>query len=309
MSKNAYLISDASHILNVEPHVLRYWEEELGLEIKRNQMGHRYYTEEDIRVLKTIQEMREQRILLKEIKQILPELYANPKFNYRQAVIIGTEGSHLSTGTAFTASDTLSEKGATAASGGSAVKGATAVSNGSLEKGASAEAGSSTTGGTSTVSGGSTTGGMSTVSGASATGVSVGKGASPKVMEMKQVRQIVTAQNRTPVDTVSAEFKMEQFQEIMTKIIGKALEANNRSLSGAISNEVSDKVSERVIKQMDYVMRENEERQEERFRKLDESIRSRQKANAEAAAALEEANRKKKKSRLFGKQKKNRGRY
>lgn len=308
MSKNAYLISDASHMLNVEPHVLRYWEEELGLEIKRNQMGHRYYTEEDVRVLKAIQEMKEQGIQLKAIKQILPDLYANPKLNYRQTVIIGTESSHLSTGRAFTESDILSEKGATAVSGGSLEKGVSAEAGASMTGGTSTVSGGSTTGGTSTVSGGSTTGGMSMVSGASAMGVAVGKGASPKVMEMKQVRQMVTAQNRTPVDTVSAEFKMEQFQEIMTKIIGKALEANNRSLSGAISNEVSDKVSERVIKQMDYVMRENEERQEERFRKLDESIRIRQKANAEAAAALEEANRKKKKSRLFEKKKKNRGR-
>ena len=83
----------------------------------------------------------------------------------------------------------------------------------------------------------------------------------------------------------------------------QALEVNNRSLTGAISNEVSDRVSERVIKQMDYVMRENEEREEERFRKLDEAIRSRQKANAEAAAAVEE-NKRKKKKRVFGRKQK-----
>lgn len=252
MSKNAYLISDASHMLNVEPHVLRYWEEELGLEIKRNQMGHRYYTEEDIRVLKTIQEMKEQGILLKAIKQILPDLYANPQLNYRQAAMKEMEGCHISTGKACAASEPSSD--------------------------------------------------------ASSAGSTPAKGVSPKVVEMKQARQLVSTQNHMPADMVSAELKMEQFQEIMTKIIGKALEANNRSLSGAISNEVSDKVSERVIKQMDYVMRENEERQEERFRKLDESIRIRQKANAEAAAAMEEANRKKKKRSLFEKKKKNRGR-
>ncbi len=241
MNETRYLISDASHMLNVEPHVLRYWEEELGLEIRRNQMGHRYYTDEDIRVLKAIQEMKDQGILLKAIKQILPDLYANPKLNYKQMMKQETPGTE----------------------------------NKAAEQPEQQEE-------------------------AAITGVISG-GTSKKVMEMKQARQIVSAQNRTAVETVSAEFKMEQFQEIMTKIIGKALEANNRSLSGAISNEVSDKVSERIIKQMDYTMRENEERQEERFRKLDEAIRSRQKANAEAAAALEEANRKKKKRRLFGK--------
>ena len=97
---------------------------------------------------------------------------------------------------------------------------------------------------------------------------------------------------------MSAELKLEQFQEIMTRIIGKALESNNKSLSSSISSEVSDKVTDRVIKQMDYLMRENEEREEERFRKLDETIRQRQKANAEAAAALVEESKKKKKLRF-----------
>ena len=31
-----YLISDAAKQVQVETHVLRYWEEELGLPIKRN---------------------------------------------------------------------------------------------------------------------------------------------------------------------------------------------------------------------------------------------------------------------------------
>ena len=42
MSQTRYIISDASKKIDVEPHVLRYWEEELHLEIKRNEMGHRY---------------------------------------------------------------------------------------------------------------------------------------------------------------------------------------------------------------------------------------------------------------------------
>ena len=41
------LISDAAKEVRVESHVLRYWEEELHLPIKRNELGHRYYTEED----------------------------------------------------------------------------------------------------------------------------------------------------------------------------------------------------------------------------------------------------------------------
>ena len=41
------LISDAAKQVKVESHVLRYWEEELHLPIKRNELGHRYYTKED----------------------------------------------------------------------------------------------------------------------------------------------------------------------------------------------------------------------------------------------------------------------
>ena len=43
MDEVHYLISDASKKVDVEAHVLRYWEDELGLEIPRNEMGHRYY--------------------------------------------------------------------------------------------------------------------------------------------------------------------------------------------------------------------------------------------------------------------------
>ena len=52
MSETRYMISDASRLVDVEAHVLRYWEEELGLPIGRNEMGHRYYTEEDIRLFR-----------------------------------------------------------------------------------------------------------------------------------------------------------------------------------------------------------------------------------------------------------------
>ena len=54
MSEVRYIISDASKRLRIEPHVLRYWEDELELEISRNELGHRYYTEEDILLLEEV---------------------------------------------------------------------------------------------------------------------------------------------------------------------------------------------------------------------------------------------------------------
>ena len=55
-----YLISDTAKQVQVESHVLRYWEDELKLPIKRNEMGHRYYTEEDIVRFREIRNLKEQ---------------------------------------------------------------------------------------------------------------------------------------------------------------------------------------------------------------------------------------------------------
>mgnify|MGYP000003338006 FL=1 len=61
MNKNKhYLISDASRQVQVEAHVLRYWEDELGLPIPRNELGHRYYTEFHIQLFRQIKQLKEQ---------------------------------------------------------------------------------------------------------------------------------------------------------------------------------------------------------------------------------------------------------
>ena len=49
-TEKIYMISDAAKNVKVEAHVLRYWEEELKLPVRRNEMGHRFYTEEDIKL-------------------------------------------------------------------------------------------------------------------------------------------------------------------------------------------------------------------------------------------------------------------
>lgn len=65
------LISDAAKEVQVESHVLRYWEEELHLPIKRNELGHRYYTREDVERFRQIKSMKERGLQLKAIKMIL----------------------------------------------------------------------------------------------------------------------------------------------------------------------------------------------------------------------------------------------
>ena len=73
MNQVRYMISDASKLVEVESHVLRYWEEELELPIARNEMGHRYYTEDDIQLLKHIKKLKERGYQLKAIKMDISE--------------------------------------------------------------------------------------------------------------------------------------------------------------------------------------------------------------------------------------------
>ena len=75
MEQTYYLISDAAKQVQVESHVLRYWEEELGLPIKRNELGHRFYTEEDIARFISIKSLKEKGYIL-SLATSKPEIYA-----------------------------------------------------------------------------------------------------------------------------------------------------------------------------------------------------------------------------------------
>ncbi len=72
--ERGYMISDASRMVEVENHVLRYWEEELELSIPRNEMGHRFYRETDIKLLRSVKDLKEQGFQLKAIKKLLPDI-------------------------------------------------------------------------------------------------------------------------------------------------------------------------------------------------------------------------------------------
>ena len=79
MSESGYLVSQASKLLEVQSHVLRYWEEELLLPIGRNELGHRYYTRYDIQVILCIKELKKRGFSLKEIKKVIPLFYETVK--------------------------------------------------------------------------------------------------------------------------------------------------------------------------------------------------------------------------------------
>ena len=99
----------------------------------------------------------------------------------------------------------------------------------------------------------------------------------------KEQEQMEKLDNKE-ITALIAKEKAEQFRNLMVQMIGQAIEENNEKLSQDISKMVNDK----VLKELDYLMRVADERDEERFRQLDETIRLYQRENkgkAEAAAA------------------------
>lgn len=205
MDKQRYMISDAAATVNVESHVLRYWEEELELAVPRNEMGHRYYTKENIDQFLKIKELKEQGYQLKAIKMILHN--ENPE---------GFDIGQMSP----------EQLNAQAAAG---------------------ETGMVCSGGSS-------------------------------YMAQHQGTTGVKASG------YQGQTKLDQFQEMMAQIVKEAIAENNR----ALGKEVGEQVGDRVLKEMNYLMREQDEQEEERYRKLDEAIRSIHK-------------KKEKSGRLFGK--------
>ena len=194
MEKVRYMISDAADMVHVETHVLRYWEEELELAIPRNEMGHRYYTRENIKEFQKIKELKEQGYQLKAIRMIL--------HNGKLEEIVDKDSSDWYVNT--------------------------------MDEGTEAD---------------------------------------PLGLVPHKKSFVRTPQNLQSVKPesvgLSPEERMSQFRELMSDIVGQAIANNNEALSEQIGKDVQ----ERVLKEMNYLMREQDEVQEERYRKLDAAIR------------------------------------
>ena len=73
MKERILSISEAAKQLGVETHVLRYWEEELDIEIPRNEMGHRLYGAREMQMLHSVKELKVQGFQLRAIKLLMHE--------------------------------------------------------------------------------------------------------------------------------------------------------------------------------------------------------------------------------------------
>lgn len=220
MGEVRYMISEATKRVDVESHVLRYWEEELELSIGRNEMGHRYYTEADIDLLKTVKHYKEQGFQLKAIKLLLPNIHKLDAMDSKSVIKLENElnGKELTMWTEET------------------------------------------------------------------------------VQNDNDGTSIVTGKEKHEVKD-SASDKMVQFKALMNQLIMSALKENNSLLSEEISMNVTDG----VIKEMNYLMRLQEEKEEERYKKFDATLRDYQKTRMQVAASIEGKHRKK--SKFFKKNK------
>ena len=79
MAERRYSISQASRLVGVENHVLRYWEDELHLEIPRDRKNQRYYTKLHIEMFQKINELKEKGYQLKAIEPVLKRMLAGEK--------------------------------------------------------------------------------------------------------------------------------------------------------------------------------------------------------------------------------------
>ena len=71
MDGKEYSVSEAVQISGVPSHVLRYWEEELHLPIRRTSQGHRVYSEKDIELFRKVKKLKDKGIQLRAIRVLL----------------------------------------------------------------------------------------------------------------------------------------------------------------------------------------------------------------------------------------------
>ncbi|MDY4971699.1 MAG: MerR family transcriptional regulator [Lachnospiraceae bacterium] len=294
MSEYHYQISEASRLLAVEAHVLRYWEEELGMIIPRNEMGHRYYTEEHLRIFSQIKDMKERGYQLRAIRAILsgeepPETPITEIPLRREQREISAPGpARIQTPTRVPG-DAPAENPSTDPSEAPATGPAvlpepapveipgTAPDRAPKEPSARISEVQAQNAAEWVQNPSEQMGNLSEQMFDSKEQIRT-----PKVQIWNPAGQ--TAPAASAADAEEREKRMNQFQEVVTRIVAQAMICNNPGLA----KDISSRVEKDLIMEIERMMNSSESRQEERFRKLDESIRAIQQGNRaryEAAAA------------------------
>lgn len=245
MEKVRYMISDAATLAGVESHVLRYWEDELDLNIPRNEMGHRYYTRENIQEFQRIKDLKEQGYQLKAIRMILH----NGNVEEYQGMV-QAEAKQIYSGQER---DSRNEK-VTPPPEQQVVQMPVAPPLQPPLQPPTAQQPPLQ---------------PPTLQQSTAQQPTMQQSAAQQPTLQPPTPQQPAAPKVPPQETMTPEERMAQFRELMSNIVGRAISANNEELSLAIGQEVK----EQILKEMDYLVREQEEAAEERYKRLDAAIR------------------------------------
>lgn len=189
------LISDACKQLNMEAHVLRYWEEELQLPIMRNEQGYRCYTREQLLMFQRIRILRDAGYQLKAIKLVVPRLSLLDEDEFYYIAQLADE---------------------------------------------------------------------------------MNKQASELPDTLPGILPVPAAQTE-----LARKLRLEEFEEVMNRIVDSALERHAARLEESLGEQISTK----IIKEVDYLMRLQEDEAEERFRRLDETLLQRRRKTKEQKQA------------------------
>lgn len=77
--KKYYPVTQVCRALKVEPHVLRYWEKEFELSVKRNSAGRRIYSDDQLERLRLIRHLiREEKMTTKGAKRQIARMKTAP---------------------------------------------------------------------------------------------------------------------------------------------------------------------------------------------------------------------------------------
>ena len=79
-----YTVQQTVEMTGIKSYVLRYWEEELAIEIPRNELGHRYYTDKEIQLFENIRDLKEKGFQLKAIRLIITTLNEDAPFGKKE---------------------------------------------------------------------------------------------------------------------------------------------------------------------------------------------------------------------------------
>lgn len=241
MDETQYTISEAGKMVGVESHVLRYWEDELKLEIPRNGKGHRYYTELHIRLFQKIKELKEKGYQLKAIEHVLKGMLDGEVKNPDEIL--------EQTAVRLLKEDGVRENGS--------MSGAWRDKEREHSERAEAEE-----------------------------VMQDGNEEDGCYGEEDRAVQAIAKQSKDGIAAVDPD-KLVQFQKLMNHIIGNAIGQAMSKNREILTEEISRQVSDHMVQEMEYMLRVSDEKEEERFKQLDDTLRAFQRENkgkAEAAA-------------------------